>query len=91
MAVQNGLAQRDTRRSAHGTADVKAASVAMAAAATTAVASAGEIDLEKIELPANLKDIPVLGEEEVAATEATGKIAAKKKPIRAVKKADGEE
>ena len=88
-AVQKGLAQRDSRRSAHGTTDVKAASAAMAAAAT--VAPAVEVDLEKIELPANLKDIAVLGEEVVVTEESPGKIAAKKKPVRAVKKADGEE
>jgi hypothetical protein len=50
-----------------------------------------EIDLEKIELPANLKDIAVIEGEPVVVEEGTGKIAAKKKPIRAVKKADGEE
>jgi small subunit ribosomal protein S2 len=86
-AVQKGLAQRDSRRMAHGTADVKAASAAMAAAAEPAPAET-EIDLEKIELPANLKDIAALEEGAAVATEATGKIAAKKKPVRAVIKAD---
>jgi hypothetical protein len=55
------------------------------------VAPAGEVDLEKIELPAHLKDIIVVGEEVIVVEEGPGKIAAKKKPIRAVKKADGEE
>jgi len=91
-AVQKGLAQRDTRRAAHGAADVKAAAAAMVPAAPVAVvAPAGEVDLEKIELPAHLKDIAVVGEEVVVVEEGPGKIAAKKKPIRAVKKADGEE
>jgi small subunit ribosomal protein S2 len=90
-AVQKGLAQRDSRRVAHGTADVKAASAVMAAAATPVAAPVAEIDLEKIELPANLKDIVVIEGEPVAVEEGTGKIAAMKKPIRAVKKADGEE
>jgi small subunit ribosomal protein S2 len=94
-AVQKGLGQRDTRRAAHGAADVKAAAAAMVpapvAAVAPAVAPAGEVDLEKIELPAHLKDITVVGEEVVVVEAGAGKIAAKKKPIRAVKKADGEE
>lgn len=87
-AVQKGLAQRDSRRAAHGTADVKAASAAMAAAAAAATPVVAEVDLEKIELPANLKDIAVLDEGPAAAEVTTGKIAAKKKPVRAVKQAD---
>jgi hypothetical protein len=63
----------------------------MAAAATPVAAPVAEIDLEKIELPANLKDIAVIEGEPVVVEEGTGKIAAKKKPIRAVKKADGDE
>ncbi len=98
-AVQKGLGQRDTRRAAHGAADVRAAAAAMVpapvavpvAAPVAAVAPAGEVDLEKIELPAHLKDIIVVGEEVIVVEEGTGKIVAKKKPIRAVKKADGEE
>ncbi len=98
-AVQKGLGQRDTRRAAHGAADVRAAAAAMVpapvavpvAAPVAAVAPAGEVDLEKIELPAHLKDIIVVGEEVIVVEEGPGKIAAKKKPIRAVKKADGEE
>ena len=38
-AVQQGLAQRDTRRASRGSADLKAASVAVAAAAVAAVAA----------------------------------------------------
>jgi small subunit ribosomal protein S2 len=87
-AVQKGLAQRDSRRAAHGTADVKAASAAMAAAAVVPAPVVGEVDLEKIELPANLKDIAVLEEEPIPVVEGTGKIAAKKKPARAVEQSD---
>jgi small subunit ribosomal protein S2 len=90
-AVQKGLAQRDTRRTAHGAADLKAASVAVAAAAVAAGVPAGEVDLEKIELPPNIKDIAVLEEGAVEPVEGAGKLVAKKKPVRAVKKADGEE
>jgi small subunit ribosomal protein S2 len=97
-AIQKGLAQRDTRRAAHGAADVKAASAAMVAtaaaaptaapAAEPAVEPAPEVDLEKIELPANIKDIAVLtGDEAVPTTEA-GKLAAKKKPARVAKKSE---
>ena len=60
----------------------------MAAAATAAAPVAAEVDLEKIELPANLKDIAVLEEGPAAVEATTGKIAAKKKPVRAVKQAD---
>jgi len=92
-AIQKGLAQRDSRRVAHGTADVKAASVAMAsmamaAAATVPAPAEVEVDLEKIELPANIKDIAVLEDGAAVAVEPTGKIAAKKKTVRAVKQAD---
>ena len=87
-AVQKGLAQRDSRRAAHGTADVKAASAAMVAAAAAPAPVEAEVDLEKIELPANIKDIAVLEEGAAVAAESTGKIAAKKKPVRAVKQAD---
>jgi small subunit ribosomal protein S2 len=85
-AIQKGLAQRESRRAAHGTSDVKAASITMAAAAEAPAGA--EVDLEKIELPANLKDIAVLEEGAAVIAEPTGKIAAKKKPVRAVKQAD---
>jgi len=90
-AVQKGLAQRDTRRTAHGTADLKAATAAVAAATVAVAAPAGEVDLEKIALPTNIKDIAVLEEGVVPTDEGAGKLAAKKKPVRAVKKAEGEE
>jgi small subunit ribosomal protein S2 len=93
-AVQKGLAQRDSRRSAHGAADLKAVTATMpvaAVAAVAAVAPAGEIDLEKIALPPNIKDIAVLEEGVAPTEEGVGKLAVKKKPVRAVKKAEGEE
>jgi small subunit ribosomal protein S2 len=100
-ALQRGLAQRESRRSAHGGADLKAAAAAIAAAAAPAeavaapaeavAAPAAEIDLEKVALPPGIKDLAVLEEEPAPADEGTGKLAAKKKPVRAVKKAEGEE
>ncbi len=49
QAVQSGLAQRDSRRQSRGQADLKAASAAVAAAAGVT-----EIDLSKVELPADI-------------------------------------
>lgn len=51
-AIQSGLAQRETRRNTRGQADLRAASASMAAAAG-AVNEEGEVDLSKVELPAN--------------------------------------
>ncbi|MDB6126229.1 MAG: ribosomal protein [Verrucomicrobia bacterium] len=70
-AIQSGLAQRDTRRAQRGAADIKAAN----AAAETPLAP-GEVDLSKIELPADVVAV-VEGDAEA--------IAAKKKPLRAKK------
>ncbi len=71
-AIQSGLAQRDTRRAARGAADLKAVT---AVAAEAVGETAGEIDISKIELPADVAAV-VEGEEVVAA---------KKKPARAKK------
>jgi small subunit ribosomal protein S2 len=71
-AVQNGLAQRESRRAQRGSADTKPADAA-------ANAAAGEVDLSKVELPAEVA-AAVEGEAE---TEAPA--AAKKRPIRARK------
>ncbi len=93
-ALQKGLTQRDSRRAARGAADLKTATAAVAAAAEVAVATvapAGEVDLEKIALPPSIKDITVLEEEPAVTEETPGKLAAKKKPVRAVKKPEGEE
>ncbi len=51
-AVQRGLSQRESRRSSRQQADLKAASAAVAAAA--GVTADGEIDLSKVELPADI-------------------------------------
>jgi small subunit ribosomal protein S2 len=85
-AIQAGLSQRESSRAAHGTSEVKAAAAAMAAAAEAPAVV--EVDLEKIELPANVKDIAVLEEAPAAPDAEGGKLAAKKKPVRAVKQAD---
>jgi small subunit ribosomal protein S2 len=58
--VQSGVAQRETRRAQRGAADIKAA--ADAAAGTTAA----EVDLSKIELPADVAAV-VEGEVETEA------------------------
>src|SRR5690606_38292339 len=50
-AIQSGLAQRESRRSTRGQADLRAASASMAASAG-AVNEEGEVDLSKVELPA---------------------------------------
>jgi len=71
-AVQSGLSQRDARRAARGAADLKA--VAAAAAGITETTPA-EIDLSKVELPADIAAV-VEGEGEVDVVEA------KKKPVR---------
>jgi small subunit ribosomal protein S2 len=49
QAVQSGLAQRESRRTSRGQADLKAVSAAVAAAAGVT-----EIDLSKVELPADV-------------------------------------
>jgi len=73
-AVQSGLAQRESRRTARGQADLRAASteVADASGATT---ETGEVDLSKVELPAG-----VAAEVDADAEGETEKPVAKKKP-----------
>lgn len=90
-AVQEGLTQRESRRAARGTADLKAATAAVAAAAVAAGAPAGDIDLEKAELPPSGGDIDSLEEEPAPAAKESGKFVTKKKPVRAANKADGED
>ncbi len=77
-AVQNGLAQRDARRAQRGTADLKAATAAVATAAGIDTTAADQIDLSKVELPPGVAAV-VEGEVEPE-TEAS---AAKKKAVRA--------
>jgi len=76
-AIQNGLAQRDTRRAARGAADLKAVT---AVAAEAVGEAAGEIDISKIELPADVVAV-VEGEEAVAPKKKA--VRAKKAPVKA--------
>lgn len=76
-AVQNGLSQRDARRAARGAADLKAAAAA-SAGITGETAATPEVDLSKVELPADVAAV-VEGEGEVEAEP----VVAKKKPVRA--------
>jgi small subunit ribosomal protein S2 len=91
-ALQKGLAQRDSRRTAPGAADQRTAAQAVPAAAAPAVAPvpaaapASEIEVEKLELPAKAKELVLAAEEGVPVDDGAGKLAAKKKPVRAVKK-----
>lgn len=68
-AIQSGLNQRESRRAQRGAAEVKAAGDASAAAATA------EIDLSKVELPAEVAAV-VEGEVETEAA------SPKKRPVR---------
>ncbi len=71
-AVQSGFAQRDTRRAARGNADLKALNA-------VAAESIGEVDISKVELPADVA-------EAVEAVESEGEGAVlKKKTVRAKK------
>jgi small subunit ribosomal protein S2 len=93
-AMQRGLAQRDSRRAAHGATDFKAPTAAVEAApvpAVPAVPPVGEVDLEKIALPPNIKDIAVLEEGAAVVPEGTGKLVVKKKPVRATKEPEADE
>ena len=80
-AIQSGLAQRDSRRQARGTADLKAATAAVAAAtgatAEPAAAPAAEVDLSS--LPGAL--VATVEGEDAAATAAAA-AAKKKAPAR---------
>ncbi len=74
-AIQNGLAQRESRRSTRGQADLRAVSASMAAS-SGAVNEAGEVDLSKVEIPSNVE----ISDADAAA------IAAKKKATPAPRK-----
>ncbi|MEO8377555.1 MAG: 30S ribosomal protein S2, partial [Candidatus Sumerlaeota bacterium] len=69
-AIQSGLAQRDTRRAQRGAADLRATQGA------SEIASADQIDLSKVELPADVAAV-VDGDAEPAVVA--------KKPLRAKK------
>jgi small subunit ribosomal protein S2 len=73
-AIQSGLAQRESRRSTRGQADLRAASASMAASAG-AVNEAGEVDLSKVQLPTNID----ISEADAAITAAKKKAPARKK------------
>ncbi len=69
-AIQNGLNQRESRRSTRGQADLRAVSATMAAS-SGAVNEDGEVDLSKVAIPSNVD----ISEADAAA------IAAKKKTV----------
>src|ERR1051326_7642954 len=71
-AIQSGLAQRDPRRAQRGAADLK--SVTAGVETTPAVAAADDVDLSRVELPADVAAV-VEGETEA--------VAPKKKVVRA--------
>jgi small subunit ribosomal protein S2 len=76
-AVQSGLAQRDTRRAARGNADLKA---------LTAVAaeSVGEVDISKIELPADVaKAVEAVESEGEGVVPKKNAVRPKKAPVKA--------
>jgi len=80
-AVQSGLAQRESRRTARGQADLRAANAETADATSAAApAETAEVDLSKVELPAGVAaevDAEVEGEAEKPS--AKKKAAARKK------------
>ena len=73
-AIQSGLSQRDTRRAQRGAADLRA----IKAGVTPAGASANDIDLSKVELPADVVAVAG-GETDPAATKKT--IVRAKRPV----------
>ena len=78
-AIQNGLAQRDTRRAQRGQADIKSTTAGIETAPVAATAAAGDEDIlaKVVDLPPDVAAV-VEGEGETAAS-----LAAKKKPVRA--------
>ncbi|MEY2879483.1 MAG: hypothetical protein RLZZ15_1863, partial [Verrucomicrobiota bacterium] len=76
-AVQNGLASRETRRAQRGAADLKAATAGVPAEA--APLAPGEIDLSKVELPADVAAV-VEGEADPAAAPKRRAVTRAKKP-----------
>jgi len=75
-AVQAGLAQRDTRRAARGAADLKGVT-----AGVPAPIAAGEVDLSKIDLPADVVAVVEGDAEVVVPTKKPSR--AKKAPVKA--------
>ena len=80
-AIQSGLAQREARRAQRGAADIKAQQPVEAPAPASTIVVEGEVDLSKVELPA---DVAAVVEGEVDATAPKRKIARPKKtPVKA--------
>jgi small subunit ribosomal protein S2 len=75
-AIQSGLAQRDARRSQRGGPEAKPAPVDEAAPAAPAVE--GEVDLSKVDIPADL-----IGETEVAAAARRKTARTRRAPVKA--------
>jgi len=78
-SVQSGLGQRESRRAAHGQADIRDANAGAdantAAAGATTTIGTGEVDLSKVELPAGVAA-------EVESEGEAQKPVAKKKPAK---------
>jgi small subunit ribosomal protein S2 len=70
-AITQGLAHRETRRVAH----------AEAKAAATGVSETGEIDLDKVPIPANLKDLVEEEKPAVTPRKRTSRVGAKKSAV----------
>ena len=73
-AIQNGLAQRDSRRNTRGQADLRAVSAELASS-TGAVNEEGEIDLSKVSIPSGVD----ISEADAALAAAKKKAPARKK------------
>ena len=76
-SIQSGLAQRDQRRAARGAADLKGVT-----AGVQAPVSATEVDLSKIDLPADVVAV-VEGDAEAVVPAAKKPTRAKKAPVKA--------
>ncbi|MFA6962216.1 MAG: 30S ribosomal protein S2 [Opitutaceae bacterium] len=79
-AIQNGLAQRESRRNTRGQADLRAVSSELAAS-SGAVNEEGEIDLSKVSIPSGID----ITEADVAAAAAKKKAATPRKKVAAPK------
>ena len=77
-AIQNGLGQRDARRAQRGAPETKQQPVAAAAAVAAVEAPEPEIDLSKVDLPA---DVAAVVEGEVEGTTPKRKVVRPKKAL----------
>ena len=78
-AIQNGLAQRDSRRAQRGQGDLKSTTAGVDVSAAAVVAAGDEDVLAKVELPADVAAV-VEGETEGAAAALKKKIVRAKRP-----------